>query len=136
MRLPELQDDNKEAIKLRSEGLLESWEDIEQVLYYQDFPYILRIIRSELRSKHHDDPLAGHFGIEKTCELIAKKYYWPTLRQDIKAYVKDYNVCLASKTVRHKPYGKSSIVAGYNSSVEGPVNGLYYRPSNFTRLER
>ncbi len=35
MRLPELQDDDKEAIKLRSEGLFESWEDIEQVLYYQ-----------------------------------------------------------------------------------------------------
>ena len=30
MRLPELQDDNKEVRKLRSEGLPESWEDIEQ----------------------------------------------------------------------------------------------------------
>ncbi len=29
MRLPELQDDNKEAMKLRSEGLPEGWENIE-----------------------------------------------------------------------------------------------------------
>ncbi len=29
MRLPELQDDDKEDKKLRSEGLLEGWEDIE-----------------------------------------------------------------------------------------------------------
>ncbi len=34
MRLLELQDDDKEAIKLSSERLLEGWEDIEQVLYY------------------------------------------------------------------------------------------------------
>ncbi len=29
MRLSELQDDNKEAMKLRLEGLSESWEDIK-----------------------------------------------------------------------------------------------------------
>ena len=27
------------------------------------------------------------------------------LRHDVEDYVKRYNVCLASKTVRHKPYG-------------------------------
>ncbi len=85
MRLPELQDDDKEAMKLRSEGLLEGWEDIEQVLYYQGLPYVPKVIHSELISRHHDDPLAGHFGIEKTRELIVRKYYWPTLRRDIKA---------------------------------------------------
>ena len=30
----ELQDDDKEAKKLRSEGLPEGWKDIEQVLHY------------------------------------------------------------------------------------------------------
>ncbi len=105
MRLPELQDDDKEAMKLRSEGLSEGWEDIEQVLHYQGLPYVPKVIRSELISRHYDDPLADHFGIEKTCELIAKKYYWPMLRQDVKTYVKGCDVCLASKAVRHKPYG-------------------------------
>ena len=62
-------------------------------------------IRIELISRHHDDPLAGHFGIEKTRKLLARKYYWPTLKHDVKAYVKGCNVCLASKAVRHKPYG-------------------------------
>ncbi len=105
MRLPELQDDDKEAMKLRSEGLPEGWEDIEQVLYYQSLPYVPKVIRSELICRHHDDPVAGHFGIEKTRELIAKKYYWPTLWQDVEAYVKRCDVCLASKVVRHKSYG-------------------------------
>ncbi len=76
MRLPELQDDDKEAKKLRSEQVLpENWEDIEQVLYYQDLPYVPKVICSELISRHHDNLLAGHFGIEKTRELITRKYY-------------------------------------------------------------
>ncbi len=106
MRLPKLQDDDKEAMKLRSEELPEGWEDIEQVFHYQGLPYVPKVIRSELTSKHHDDPLAGHFGIEKTRKLIARKYYWPTLRRDVEAYVKGCGVCLASKAIRHKCYEK------------------------------
>ncbi len=66
MRLSELQDNDKEAMKLRSEGLPEGWEDIEQVLHYQGLPYVPKVIHSELISRHHDDPLVGDFGIEKT----------------------------------------------------------------------
>ncbi len=91
-------------MKLRSKGLPEGWEDIEQVLHYQGLPYVLKVIRSELISRHHDDSLAGHFNIEKTFKLIARKYYWPTLRRDVKAYVKGCDVCLTSKAVHHKPY--------------------------------
>ena len=104
MRLPELQDDDKEAMKLRSERLLEGWEKIEQVLYYQGLPYVPKVIHSELINRHHDDLLAGHFGIKKTRKLVARKYYWPTLRRDVEAYVKGCDVCLTSKAVRHKPY--------------------------------
>ncbi len=79
MRLFQLQDDDKDAMKLKSEGLPEGWEEIEQVFYYQGLPYIPKVIRSKLISRHYDDSLVGHFGIEKTCELIASNYYWPTL---------------------------------------------------------
>ncbi len=75
MRLLELQDDDKEAMKLRSKGVLEGWENIEQVFHYQGLPYVPKVICSELISRHHNDPLEGHFGIEKTCKLIVKKYY-------------------------------------------------------------
>ncbi len=92
-------------MKLRSDGLPEGWEDIEQVLYYQGLPYVPKVIHSGLISRHHNDPLAGHFGIKKTRELIARKYYWPTLQRDVEAYIKGCDVCLASKLVRHKPYG-------------------------------
>ncbi len=66
MRLPELQDDDKEAKKLRSEGLPEGWEDIKQMFHHQSLSYIPKVISSELISRYHDNPLTGHFGIEKT----------------------------------------------------------------------
>ena len=58
----------------------------------------------ELISRYYDDPLVTHFGIKKTCEFLARKYYWPTFRHNVEAYVKSCDVCPTSKTVRHKPY--------------------------------
>ena len=58
----------------------------------------------ELISQHYNKPLAGHFGIKKTCKLLARKYYWPTLCHNVKAYIKGCDICLASKVVRDKPY--------------------------------
>ena len=66
MRFLELQDEDKEAKKFRSEGLPEGWENIEQVLYFQGLPYIPKVICSKLISRHHDNLLAGYFEIKKT----------------------------------------------------------------------
>ena len=66
IKLLELQNDDKEAKKLRSKELPESWEDIERVFHYQSLPYIPKIICSELISIHHNNPLVSHFSIEKT----------------------------------------------------------------------
>ena len=79
LRLLDLQSDNNQVRKLRAADLLKRWEDIERVLQYGGLPNISEIIRLELISQHYDNLLAGHFGIDKTKELIARKYYWPTL---------------------------------------------------------
>ena len=83
----------------------EVWEDVDGVLPHQGLLFVPEIIRTELISRNYDDPLAGYFGIDKTRELMGRKYYRPSLRNDVEAYVKGCNVCLLSKTVRNKPYG-------------------------------
>ena len=75
MRLFKLADNHKEAKKLHSKRLPKGWEDIEEVLYYEGLTYVLKVICSELISKHHDNPLVGYFGIKKMQELKARKYY-------------------------------------------------------------
>ena len=99
LRLPDLQGDNNQERKLRAADLSKRCEDIEGMLKYRGLPYIFEIIQSELISQHHNNPLADHFGIDKTLKLIAKKYYWPTLCRDVEVYVKGCNICLASKAV-------------------------------------
>ena len=46
----------------------------------------------------------GHFDINKTCKLMAQKYYWLTLPYNVEAYVKSCDVCLALKMVQLKLY--------------------------------
>ena len=104
-KLQELQEEDKQARKLRAKQLVkDGWENINGVLHYQGLSYVPEIIQTELISKHHNYLLASHFGIEKTHKLVARKYYWPVCH-DVDDYVKVCNVCLASKAVRHKPYG-------------------------------
>ena len=106
LRLSKLQENNEEAKLLRSSASLpEGWEHVEGMFQFQGLPYVPEIIRSKVISCHHDDPLPGHFGIDKTRELVGQKYYWPSLRRDVKNYVRGCDVCLVSKTVHHKPYG-------------------------------
>ena len=75
------------------------------MLHYQGLLYVPEIIQTELISRYHDNPLVGHFGIEKTRKFVARKYYWPMLQYNVEDYVKGYNVCLTLKTVWYKSYG-------------------------------
>ena len=53
----------------------------------------------------HDHPLAGHFGQNRTLELIRCEYTWPGLRTFVKDYVQSCTSCARAKTPRHRPYG-------------------------------
>ena len=104
LRLPELQDKDKEVKALRAAGLPEDWKNVEGVLQYQGLLYILEIICSKVINCHHNNSFTGYFGIDKTRELICRKYYWLSLRNDVENYVRECDVCLASKAACHKPY--------------------------------
>ena len=75
LRLVELQAEDSQARKIKVEKLGRNWEYLDGILDYQGLPYIHEVIRTRLIRSHHDEPLASHFSIEKTQELIAKKYY-------------------------------------------------------------
>ncbi len=76
LRLSELQAEDQETRRIREQGLKDGWEENpDGVLCHQGLLYMPEIIRTKLISRHHDDPLTGHIGIDKTRELIARKYY-------------------------------------------------------------
>ena len=63
-------------------------------------------VGQEFMKMNHDDPYRGHFEVVRTMELIHRKYYWPSVGQDIKKYVSTCDVCQRTKAPRHKPYGE------------------------------
>lgn len=111
LRLLELQNKDGEAKKLRSTQSPEVWRNIKGILHHHGFLYISEIICSKIISYHHNNPLAGHFGIKKTRELIAKKYLWPTFYQDIETHDKGCNIRLASNAVCFKSYGDFQLLS-------------------------
>jgi hypothetical protein len=46
---------------------------------------------------HYDPPVYGHLGINKTVKLVEQNYWWPTLRQDITAYIQGCADCQQHK---------------------------------------
>ena len=71
------------------------------LLYVPDTPARLKVLQT-----HHDSPLAGHFGVAKTLELITRNYWWPKLRPFVQDYIKTCDTCARVKTPHHLPYGK------------------------------
>ena len=51
------------------------YKKITKILHYQGLLFVSKFIQIELISCHYNNCLASHCGIEKTCELLAQKYY-------------------------------------------------------------
>lgn len=109
LQLPELEAKNLYALKIyvkpSKQALQEGWEEIKRIPSHKELLNISEITQTELTCIYHDDSFAGYFGIEKTQELIAQKYDWLILKANMQSYVKDCNLCLVLKSVKHKSYG-------------------------------
>ena len=57
-------------------------------------------------SNHHDSPLLGHPGHDKTIELIQRRYHFLNMRKAVEDYIRQCSTCAQNKSTRHKPYGK------------------------------
>lgn len=63
------------------------------------------LTRQELLRSYHDEPTAGHLGVHKTLNLLARYYYWDAMIKDVKDYVRTCPVCQRTKAHKHRPYG-------------------------------
>ncbi|KAF5230292.1 hypothetical protein FAUST_9880 [Fusarium austroamericanum] len=63
-------------------------------------------LRAELMRLYHDDPLAGHFGVNRTLQLLQRKVHWTSIEDDVREYIQTCAVCQSAATPRHRPYGR------------------------------
>jgi RNase H-like domain found in reverse transcriptase/Integrase zinc binding domain len=62
-------------------------------------------LRAQILHDHHDTPLAGHQGIERTYATIHKLFYWPRMNNDVCDYVKSCDSCQRIKASQQVPAG-------------------------------
>lgn len=77
---------------------------MKSILYHYGLLYISENTYSEIISCYYNDPLTSYFRIKNVKILVDKKYFWSIFHQNVKAYVKGYDVYLALKTVCYKSY--------------------------------
>ena len=77
------------------------------VLYYRHRLWVpdANGLRLEVAQNDHDSKVAGHFGIDKTVELIKRNYFWPDMDKWISEYVSTCDNCQRNKGARHRRYG-------------------------------
>ena len=80
---------------------------VENIIIYKDTDSVFgnqcRIVIPKLLIPmalyyNHDTLLAGHQGVERTFEKLRKRYFWPTLRKDLREYVLSCDRCQRYKT--------------------------------------
>lgn len=59
--------------------------------------YVPKAMIEKLLRENHDDPRAGHLGIEKTYERLSRLYFWSRMYETVRQYVNKCHPCKASK---------------------------------------
>ena len=59
-------------------------------------------LRFVLVKEVHEGSIAGHFGIQKTLDMLAKHFFWPKMLGTVGKHVLKCEVCLKAKVTFHK----------------------------------
>ena len=54
-------------------------------------------MRENLIQEKHNGSMSGHFGLNKTQDLVERFYYWPKYQRDMRRYVEKFSVCQKEK---------------------------------------
>jgi hypothetical protein len=79
------------------------WLDEENTLHHQKVKGQPRVVIPKtlvptVLECYHNLPFSAHQGVGRTVEFINCKYWWETMRRDVKEYIKVCDACAKQKT--------------------------------------
>jgi hypothetical protein len=92
-----------EIITNRGMGLGEDtpgWVEDDGIWTFQGRVYIPEKLREQVLQQHHDGPMSGHPGRDKTIELVLQNYWWLEIRKDVERYIAGCSQCQWIKPCR------------------------------------
>jgi len=103
-----LLDDNYGAIckQLSSGDVIDKhYELVDGILCWKKRIYAPKELRHRIMMSEHDSKIAGHFGRERTMELVSRNFYWPNMETEIRKYCSECDNCQRTKSPRHAKHG-------------------------------
>jgi RNase H-like domain found in reverse transcriptase/Reverse transcriptase (RNA-dependent DNA polymerase)/Integrase zinc binding domain/Chromo (CHRromatin Organisation MOdifier) domain/Retroviral aspartyl protease len=58
-----------------------------------------------LLHEHHDIPIAGHLGKDKTLDALSRTFFWPGMSRDVRQHVRTCDSCQRNKSSTQRPLG-------------------------------
>ena len=115
-KIKEVRDKDEEVIKaveeMKKAGIKmlrnEEWQIEEGLVLKEGRVYMLKDekLKVEIILLHHDMPIAGHEGQQKTVELVTRNYWWLGVTKEVKQYIEEYDQCQKMKNKAEMPAGK------------------------------
>ena len=75
------------------------------ILYRKGMLWVPRGMVPSVLKSEHDSKIAGHFGQDKTIELVRRYFWWPKMNEAIVDYIRSCPDCQKDKSRRHRQYG-------------------------------
>jgi hypothetical protein len=67
--------------------------------------YVPKAMRKKVMKSEHDSKIAGHFGRDRTMELISRNFFWPKMEDEVRMYCNECDNCQRTKAPRHAKHG-------------------------------
>ncbi len=67
--------------------------------------YVPQSARAWVLQWGHESPLTCHPGNARTLDFLQRRFWWPSIKEDVKVYVEACPVCSQGKSTRQRPQG-------------------------------
>ncbi len=93
--------EQEDPMYMQDKTLVKPWVDTHRLkkidgTWYKDGQQVVTGGLSHRRMfihSHHNSPVYGHLGINKTYQLTSRRYWWPNMHKDVMEYVKGCTEC-------------------------------------------
>jgi hypothetical protein len=102
-----LDDKYRELCKqvIKGENMDKKFTIMDDLLCWKNRIYVPEGLRQRIIQSEHDSKVAGHFGRDRTLELLSRNFYWTNMEHDVRKYCSECEICQRTKAPRHAKHG-------------------------------
>jgi hypothetical protein len=96
--------------------------------------FVPKSLRKKVLSHYHGNLLHRNYGVLRTMDKVAARFWWPTFRDDCAIYIDGCNVCAMERVRRPKRHGRFGRWQASRRGEIVAVDELTITPEGFTKV--